>query len=631
MLSELMSSEEFFEYTGKFIRVDLSEKLISYETCDEETLRKYLGGTGIGAKIIYDEVPPEAEFYDSRNRIVIAGGPLSATAVPSSGGFSVVTKGALTNGGTSTQANGFFGAFLKLSGFDGIIVQGKSREWVYLYIENGTAELRNASSLVGKGAEETEDVIRKELGKSEDQMSVASIGPAGENLVRFAGITVDNSHASAHNGTGAVMGSKKLKAIAVTRGNIPPKICDKKGLSAVAREIAKQAVTKNVDCFKYGDLWILPWQVKHGALPIKNYSTGVWSIKEEELAAFEPDAIRTRFRSKRNPCWRCPMHHKEKITLTEEPYAGKVVGLPSYEMLTAFSCNIGNTDVHSAIVLSYLTDNLGLEGTEASFVISWVMECYEKGILTKEDTDGLEMTWGNVAATKKMLEKISKREGFGDLLAEGIMRASQKIGGKATDLAVFNEKGNSTRTSADHRYKWWELFDTCVSNTSTIETYPMPRDLGLPELYGPIRPLEIPAAQAKYKANFIIEDSLGVCSYVTLGDLTLLAKAISATTGWNFKPEEADEAGRRFVNLLRAFNVRCGITPDQEHPSLRYSSTPADGPAKGKSIMPHWEQMLDKYYKLMGWDRETGKPLPEVLKRLDLGFVIKDLWGNEKA
>ena len=621
-----MSLTKVGGYAGKLLRVDLTNKRIVDEIPDENTLRKYLGGTGIGAKFLYEEVPPGVEWSDPENRLILASGPLGGTRVPGSGTFSVVTKGPLTNGATSVQANGFFGAFLKFSGFDGIILQGASKEWVYLYIENGAAELRDASHLVGKGTYETEDLVKQELGKKGRQMSVVTIGPAGENLVKFAGIFADKGHSASHNGPGAVMGSKRLKAIAVTRGKIPIMVKDEERLSAVANEILEKA--KTFATFKWGTLFAITIANEQGWLPVKNYTTNVWPIEEDRLATFEAEYIREHFNPKRNPCWACQQHHVHVMTITEGPYAGLVVEEPEYEQFAAWGADTGNTDVAAAIMLSYETDNIGLENNEAGWVISWVMECYERGILTKEDTNGLEMTWGNVEATKKMLNMIARREGFGDLLAEGVKRASQRLGGEAPNLAIYTKKGNTPR-GHDHRTRWYEMFDTCVSNTGTIEV--QLGDLGMTKLVGPARPMEISAAVAKTKGMMPFEDSLGVCRFNTKLNLELLSQAISAVTGWDFTPEEANTAGRRIVNLLRAFNIRHGLTPDLEYPSPRYGSTPVDGPSKGISIMTYWEQMLDNYYKLMGWDRKTGKPLPETLKKLSLDYVIKDLWRGKGA
>lgn len=608
-------------YAGRFLRVNLTTRDITKEIADENALRNYIGGTGMGVKFLYEEVAPEVQWSDPENRLVFASGPLGGSVIPGSGSFSIVTKGPLTNGVTSVQANGFFGAFLKFSGFDGIILSGISKELAYLYVENGTAQLREAAHLAGKGTYETEDLIKKELGKKEREMSVASIGPAGENLVRFAGIFSDKGHSASHNGSGAVMGSKRLKAIAVTRGETPLMFHDKPRLRTVADEILEKA--KTFPTSKWGTLHVLPLLKEQGWLPVKNYSTSIWPIKSNDLDKFEPENFRQNFKAKRNPCWACQQHHCELITIPEGFYGREVIDTPEYEQLSGWSSNIDNIDVVKAVALSYLTDNLGLEINEASFTISWVMECFAKGILTEKKTDGLEMRWGNVEATGKMLEKIARRQGFGDVLAEGVKRAAEKIGGEALNLAVYTGKGNAPRTH-DHRYRWYEMFDTCVSDTGTIEVHLA--DYGMSELAGPDRAIEISQAVAKTRGWMPFEDSLVVCRFNTKSDLHILAKALSMATGWKFTPEEANLTGLRIVNLMRAFNVRCGITPNLEYPSPRYGSTPTEGPAKGKNIMASWEQMLDNYYETMGWDRRTGKPLPETLHKVGLDHVIKDLW-----
>lgn len=609
-------------YAGKFLRVDLTNERISEETFGEAILRKYLGGTGIGAKILYEEVPPEVEWADPKNRLILASGPLGGTEIPGSGGFSVVTKGPLTNGATSTQANGFFGAFLKFTGFDGIILHGASKEWVYLYINNEIAELRDASNLFGKGTYETENLIKQEHELKERQMSVVCIGPAGENLVRFSGIFADKGHSASHNGPGAVMGSKKLKGIAVTRGKSSLNISDKKNLKVVSKQILEKI--KTYPTYKEGTLYVLPALKEKCWLPVKNYTTMIWPIKQDDLDKYESDYIRKYFNAKRNPCWACPQNHVEIASITEGPYKGLVFDMPEYEQLAAWSSNIGNTDVTSTIFLSYLVDNLGLDTNEAGWTISWLMECYEKNILTKEDI-GLEMSWGNIEATSKMLKMISHREGFGNRLAEGVKRAAQQIGEEALKCAIYTEKGNTPRTH-DHRFRWCEMFDTCVSNTGTIEVHLA--DFGMTELSGPSHPIEISTAVADTKGWMSFEDSMVVCRFNTKSDLTTLALAVSAVTGWDFTVEEANTAGLRIVNLLRTFNIKHGMSNPRsfEYPSARYGSIPIDGPWKGKNIMLFWDSMLDNYYKKLGWDIKTGKPLPETLIKLDLNNIINDIW-----
>ncbi|MFQ6095053.1 MAG: aldehyde ferredoxin oxidoreductase family protein [Candidatus Bathyarchaeia archaeon] len=608
-------------YAGKFLRLDLTNERTTDVIFDEETLRNYIGGTGIGAKILYDEVPPDVDWSNPENRLILASGPLGGTRIGGSGTFSLVTKGALTNGATSVQANGLFGAYIKFSGYDGVIVQGASRRWLYLYINDGEAELREASHLLGRDTYETVELVRKDLGKKERQVTVVSIGPAGEHLVRFAGVFAEKGHSASHNGPGAVMGSKKLKAIAVSRGKKGVEVKDKDKLAKVAEELFQNAKTFTGTVggvykgHKSGEGW----------LPIKNYLTNLWDIPDGRIEAFSEEQIRKTFGSKPNPCWACRLTHSTMMTIPEGPYKGMVVEEPEYEQLAAWGPVIDLKDISSAMMLSSLTDRLGLENNEAGWLVGWVMECFERGFLTKDDLDGLEMRWGNVEAVRQLLHMIAHRQGVGDLLAEGVMRASQKVGGEAAKCAIYTVKGNTPR-GHDHRTRWFEMLDTCLSNTGTIETGPAAAYFGRAELQGPTDPMEISTAVAEMKGMMVFEDSLVVCRFNGRMNLLLESEAVSAVTGWDFTPEEAKRVGLRAVNLMRAFNIRAGITRELDRPSARYGSTPVDGPSKGKSIMPHWEKMLKNYYSLMGWDLQTGKPLPQTLKNLGLEHVIKDLW-----
>ena len=264
---------KLYGYAGKLLRVDLSRELITEERLDEETARKYVGGSGLGAKYLYEEVPAGVEWFDEGNRLVMATGPLGGTTVGGSGTISVATKGALTNGAVASQTNGFFGAFLKFSGYDAIILQGRARGWVYLYIHDGKAELRDAAPLVGKDTYETSDLVRSELGHSERTMSVASIGLAGENLVRFACMFVDKGHTASHNGTGAVIGSKRLKAMAVARGRSHPPLADRQGVSATAKQFHEFILSDpgSLQTYQWGTLTGVVSHVtaKDGILPGK--------------------------------------------------------------------------------------------------------------------------------------------------------------------------------------------------------------------------------------------------------------------------------------------------------------------------------------------------------------------------
>ncbi|MBI2909141.1 MAG: hypothetical protein HYX92_15965 [Chloroflexi bacterium] len=616
-------------YAGKFLSVDLSSGRISEESPDEATLRKYLGGTGFGSKVLYEEVPPGVAWSDPENRLVMATGPLAGTSVCGSGTFSVVTKGPITNGATSTQANGFFGAYLKFSGFDGIIVQGRAERWQYLFVHDGAAELRDASALVGKDTWEIEDLIKAELGAKEAELSVFGIGPAGENLVRFAAIVGDKGHAAAHNGVGAVMGFKRLKAVAVARGKGRIPVADSKRLGELARDLMEKMRTEKAWSVRYytGTLEGVRRYEKSGALPIKNYTTNTWAISPDDLNKFGSEYIRDHFQAKRHTCWACPTHHCHILRIPDGPYAGFVGEEPEYECFAAWGPLIGNSDVAASIVLSNEVDRLGFDTNEAGFLISMVVECYEKGLLTRKDTDGLEMTWGNVPAVRAMLRKIAYREGFGDVLAEGVMRAAQAIGGEALNIGVHTMKGIVPR-GHDHRTLWFHMFDTCVSDTSTVEsgTKADPKMFGIPPLSSNFAGEEIARIVAAVRGIMPFEDSLGVCRFTTDSRMQRLAEFMQAATGWDYTPEEGNASGRKFANLLRAFNVRHGHHPGLDNPSPRYGSTPVDGPGAGKSIAPEWEKMLDIYYRDMGWDRLSGRPLPETLRSLGLEHVARDLW-----
>jgi aldehyde:ferredoxin oxidoreductase len=465
-------------------------------------------------------------------------------------------------------------------------------------------------------------------------MSVFGIGPAGENLVRFAAIVGDKGHVAAHNGVGAVMGSKRLKAIAVTRGQGRVIVKDKEQFSAIAKVLVERVKTDPVlkeRVYKWGTLDIYERMEKRNLVPIKNYTTNIYPDKAK-LATFTGPYIRDLFEKQAHPCWACQMHHCHLYKITEGPFTGRIVEEPEYEGLAAWGGQIGQTDVVEAILLSNEVDRLGMDWCESGWLIGFMMECYEKGLITEKDTDGLEMTWGNIAAVRAMLNKIVNRQGVGDLLAEGTMRVARHLGGEALKLAIYTEKGNTPR-SHDHRANWHQLFDTCVSDTGTIEAGPAPElqpaelaDLGLSPLIPPFSWEEAATSVARLKGIQLFEDSMGTCRFTTLMGMKNLAKLVKAATGWQFTMDEAMEVGLRIANLLRVFNIRHGISGDLDAPSLRYGSTPLDGLAVGKSIMPFWEQMLRRHHKLLGWDETTGKPLPDTLKRLGLEHTIRDIW-----
>jgi aldehyde:ferredoxin oxidoreductase len=614
-----MAAKTIGGYMGKILRVDLSREQISEESPDNETLRKYVGGTGLGVKYLYEEVPPGVAWSDAENRIMFLAGPFSGTRVSGSGIFSVISKGPMTNMAGTSQANGYFAAFLKFSGFDGIVVQGRAKRWLYLYVHDGTAELRDARHLQGKDTWETEDIIKKDLSR---QGSVYAIGPAGENLVRFASIVGDHGHVAAHNGLGAVMGSKKLKAIVAERGRKRVPIFRPTELTSSAKALIEDAQKVMPTLSTFGTADAYPMMHRTGQLPVRNYTTNIFPENER----FGGEYLRTHFRVTPTTCWACRISHCRMTEVTEGPYKGFVGEEPEYEGMAAMSSVIGQTDPGAAVMLGNQVDRLGMDINESGWLVGWLMECYQKGFLKKDDLDGIEIDWGNAEATLAILKRIACRQGSGNLWAEGVKRAAEKIGGEALNCAVYTLKGASPR-GHDHRARWTEMIDTCLSNTGTIEVGPgMPivKELGMSPPKDPFDAIELSTFNAMVSGRRLFEDSLVICFFCGQ-DLKMMTDALSAITGWDFDIREAMTVGRRIVNQLRVFNFRHGLTKDIEAPSVRYGSTPIDGPAQGKAIMPHWEALRRNYYQKMGWDPETGKPLPETLTKLGLAHLIPDL------
>ncbi|MCX5818937.1 MAG: aldehyde ferredoxin oxidoreductase family protein [Deltaproteobacteria bacterium] len=614
---------ELCGFAGKILRVDLSEGKTWSEDLDDETLRKWVGGVGLGAKYLYEEVPPGVEWSDPENRLIWTTGPLAGSGVFGAGAFNITTKSPMTNTAASCQANGFFGAYLKFSGFDGIVFQGKSPHPVYLIIRNGQAEIRDARHLSGKDVQMVEDDLRKELGVGERDVSIYAIGPAGENKVRYSAIVGDRGHVAAHGGTGAVMGSKNLKAVVAYRGDLNFKISDPIALQEANRELYEFA--KSWGPFQnFGTAGLLSGVYAAGALPVKNLTEHLFPEHEKMNGQY----IRSHFKVQRKPCYKCPIAHVVEVTVTEGPYTGLVWEEPEYECLAGFGPMIGNTDLGAVVMLVREVDRLGIDGNEASWTLAWAMECFEKGVLTEKETEGLALHWGNVEAAKELLNRIAHREGYiGNLLADGVMRASKQIGGEAADWAVYTRKGATPR-GHDHRARWAELFDTCMTNTSTIEstfggTRPDMVD-NIPPITDPYSHEEVSTLNAKFNGIRQFDDCLGTCRLASPHPKMVL-KCFNAVTGWNWTLDDAFTAGRRIVNLLRVFNFKHGMKAEDERPSTRYGSIPVGGLAQGKNIMEKWDIMVKNYYELMGWDSETGKPLPETLKSLGLENVIKDL------
>lgn len=620
-------------YAGRLLRVDLTKRKCWAEPWNSDTMRECLGGAGLGAMLLYRETARRGgkgnvSWDHPDNRLILATGPLAGLPVWGTGALSVVTIGAMTNGPTSTQANGFFGTNLKYCGYDAIVVQGKSKDWVYLYVDDDTVELRDAKFLLGKDTWQTQDALGEALGLSGHQLSVYTSGVAGENLVRFAAIQGDYGHVASKNGCGAVMGVKRLKAVAIAKGTKGLKAADYRGVVQAADDIGHDLQTdpSAKSLYLFGTLPGVSNLGKMGVLPIKNYTT---NVPYDDLARWEAPKLREGFDHRGHQCNACGMHHCHMQVIRSGPHQGALVDEPEYEGWSGCGWTIGATDQQGVSWLNTQTDRACVDVNEFGWLCGWVMECQEKGWITRQQL-GFELKWGDTEGANRLLQMVVKREGFGDVLAEGVKGAAERLGGHAKDAAIYTAQGAAPR-GHDHRGRWDEMLDTCTGSTGTLESgVPVHVDeLGLPTRINPFSGEDVANQVAGIRGRRHFEDSLGICIFTGRTRLENLCRALSAATGWYYTVDDAMRLGRRTAAILRAVRLRCGIGVDREKPSVRYGSTPHDGPAKGQAIGEQWDRMIDLWYSKVGYDKKTGKPLPGTLKNLGLDWLAKDLWGRK--
>lgn len=613
-------------YVGRMLRVDLSEVKITEEPIDPKLLHQYVGGTGLGIRLLYDETIPGLDPYDARNRIIFTTGPLTGTLIPGSGTYSVLSRNTLTGLVAACQANGFFGARLKYAGYDVLIIQGKSKKLVYLNINDGEATIEDATPLAGKGTFATDLWLRKKYGEEgiDNRISIAAIGPAGENRVRFACLANDRGHIAATGGLGAIMGSKGLKAIVVQGSrSIPIAPEDRSAFLENSmqwrQEARNTAMGKTVS--ELGSIGFFTGYHAKGWVPVKNLTTNIFPGEEK----FKGDYIRDKvYKAVPRACCNCTFRHCHTVQVARGPYKGVVGEAVEYEILAGFGPNWGIYDPGTTTMLNTLNDDLGMDAKEASFLISMIMEGYEKGMIGKDDLDGIDLKWGNAGAAAELLKRISRREGIGDILAEGVMRSSEKLGGDFPNVAVYVKKGNAPHIH-DSRTRWGTLFNQVVSDMGSQEGVDLTgrgsADLGIEKPTAePDEYLGEVNAKTEWWRQF--QECLIYCYYQTASGKTMLG-TLNTLTGSSFDLEGALRTGRRVVNLLRMFNKREGMTKEHDSFSPRLSMPPVDGPGIGKSLAPTFDRVRSAYYRASGWDQD-GMPTRKILEELDLGFTLPD-------
>jgi aldehyde:ferredoxin oxidoreductase len=620
--------------TAKILRLDLTTGSLRVETLSEEFYRLYPGGKALAGYILLNELPAHTEPFAPENVLVIANGLLTGAPVSTATRYVVSARSPLTGGYGESEAGGFWGPELKMAGFEAIVITGRAPQPVYLWIQDGQAEVRPAAHLWGKTTLDAQEAIRSELG--DDKIRVLQIGIAGENLVRFAGLTNDLRHFNGRNGMGAVMGSKNLRAIAVRGSQRYQSLAyDPETLMALGRKLSK-AVREHPSSWDLqvrGTPGLVEPLNNGGILPTRNFRQGAFEgVDNLKWEAYEKQLL-----TARRSCYACAVRCKREVAVNGQtsPYGG-----PEYETIGAFGPDCGISDLQAIAKANELCNAYMLDSISTGATIAFAMECFEHGLITLEDTGGIELRFGNVAAMLTMIEQIARRQGFGDLLAEGSRRAAEKIGGdapffamqvKGQELAMHEPRGKYnvgmgyaiSEIGADHLVV---AHDPTLANPESLS-------------FKSIQPLGITVAQPprslsdeKMHHFYVLEKwtslekVIGYCffgpaprSFIQPEDVLA---SVNAATGWNLSMEDALQIGERATNMARLFNMREGFSRKDDTLPERLFQGLENGPLKDSFIpREEFEHALTILYALKGWDAGTGLPTRERLEALSLGWA----------
>jgi len=631
---------KWYGYMGKILRVDLSKKKVSVEDLKPEWAKLYWGGAGGGARILWNEMKGGVDPLSPENILVASTGPLTGTLVPSSGSIFYQFKSPLTGAWGETRSGGKFGPMLKFAGFDMIIITGKADEPVYLYVEDGSAEIRSAKHLWGKTVHETTDILLEEVGRPE--ASVACIGPAGEKLVKFSAIMNDYDRAAGRCGGGAVMGSKNLKAIVVFgEKSIVPAKPDKFFEDALeAHEALKKYVFKEV-LGMLGTIGLVNALNAAGALPTMNFKTTYFP----EADSMSGDMLAEKYLVKRRACFGCTIGCGRYSWVPDGKYPTPLHEGPEYETSDMLGVQSLLTDLEAVVRANYLCNNYGLDTISTGNVIAFAIEAFERGYITEEDTGGLKLRWGDPDVILTLVDAIAKREGFGDVLAEGVKKAAEKIGKGADEFAV-HVKGLEVPAHDPRGESRNFVIQYAVTPRGACHMHPnwagaydfIPLDNGLREFGLPWPPPD-KYAEVGVKRGIAyrllalhgeLAESLGICRFPLWGseDSCLtpkrLARLYSSLTGIEVTGKDLLVAAERAWNLKRAFNIREGF--DRRHDTLpkRLLEPVTTGPAKGQAVIK-FDELLDEAYEAFGWDKKTGYITRKKLEELGLADVADEL------
>jgi aldehyde:ferredoxin oxidoreductase len=618
-----------YGFFGRVLRVNLSAGTPEVLPLDEAWFRAYLGGWGLVAYVLLTEVPADCDPLGPENKLIIAAGLMTGAPLGGAGRNIVGAKSPLTGGFGASEVGGFFGAELRRAGWDGIIVEGQAERPVYLWIRDDQVELRDAAHLWGRPTAEVEEALKAEL--EDERVRVCQIGPAGERLCLNACVLNDVHHAAGRCGLGAVMGAKKLRAVAVRgTGTLPlanPDVIRKWARWQADLLAAGDPVIKLR--YDYGTPGFLPILQASGGLPTRNFREGVFEGAER----IDGQHMAATILKGGGTCFACPVRCKRIVETHDEWQVQPAYGGPEYETIAAFGSLCGVDDLSAIAKANELCNTYGLDTISAGATIAWAMECFERGLLTTADTDGIPLNFGNARAVVQMLEKIIQREGFGDILAQGAYRAAQIIG-RGTEQYVLQVKkqevpmhdprikfaldlGYATSpTGADHVHN---LHDNAFQTPENIAGL---RPLGI---HRPLRFDDLSPAKVRMARRWItyrtFQNCLGMCIFMSYS-IEAQQEIVRALTGWDFSIFEMLEVGERVLAMARVFTARCGLRAADDAPPARFFEPLGNGPLAGSFIPPDaMRTALQTYYQMMGWDPDTGAPLPWKLHELDLGWL----------
>jgi aldehyde:ferredoxin oxidoreductase len=626
-----------YGYSGKILIVDLAERKIEIEEHDEAFYRTYLGGRGIGYHYLMKLVPPGVDAFSAENILVLATGVMTGSPLAASCRYAAVGKSPLTGTAGESEAAGFFGPELKKAGFDAVVLKGRSEVPVYLWVNDGKTEIRDAEAISGFGSREFEDAVRDELGSS--KIRVAQTGPAGMNRVRFANITNNLGHFNGRGGFGALMGSKNVRGIAAL-GSEKIKFHNPDFLNQVAKNYAKTYRDNPLGeaLYVYGTTAFAALLSNGGALPVDNFRRSAL----EDADPVSGDTYNELLLKKRKGCYSCPIQCKRVISLDDPRYGvDSRYGGPEYETIAALGTNLKITDLKAIAKGNEICNRYCMDTISAGMTIAFACECFEKGIISGEDTGGLELRFGDADLMVQLLEMIARREGFGDDLAEGSARLAKRwqvahqplcLTVKGQEIPMHDPRvkvgvGMGFAVSSYGADHMTAAHDPLFSDEASF-MFQSVKPLGI---YRSMHPTEITndkvRAYSRLENLWRMMDALGLCvfGYAPRGAMTLdiMMQSINAVTGWNSSLFELMKSAERGSMIARAFNSREGFTADDDRLPSRLFDPKPDGPNAGEKILDEkaFNQAVMTFYELIGCDPKTGRPHRGKLMELGLEWV----------